>query len=167
MMAIERLRGLAAETLARCELFVTRRGGLHAYQCQNEVQDFDRLSWHTSDGCEVQLNQIRHAEGRHYHNTDMTSVMLVGGYHWHLIQAGASHSLELFAAPGSIVRMGPLDAHWIPRVPSTLWPVSLCVFESLTQWHTHYPPLSDIDSGMLIGRCRGALQAFAKGGATC
>lgn len=110
----------------------------YGYECVNAVQSLTRLSkfWGTY---EVQLNWIKHSEVPHVHNGDMVSLILDQGYGWFLQQFGASQPLYQFAAPGSVVTMGPQDTHWIPE--SGERSLSLCVFEKASDWHLHYAPL--------------------------
>jgi len=117
------------------------------YHCSNEVQEFDRIAFHL-DGCEVQLNWIYHAKKPHYHDCDMTSLILAQGYTWHLKQHGSENWLAMFAAPGSLLRMGPKDEHFIDEMASPS--LSLCVFENQTNWHEHYPPITGHEFANLL-----------------
>jgi len=119
----------------------------HAYECENDVQSLTRLSRHVGR-FEVQLNRIRHSAGPHCHGCEMTSLVLMVGYGFWLHQHPAEASRYQFAAPGSLITMGPNDTHWIPAqsVPS----LSLCVFDHQTDWHLHYSPASvDVARQML------------------
>lgn len=108
------------------------------YYCENGVQELDRLTCHHKQ-YELQINEIFHSEKPHIHTVDLTSVILENGYTWFLQQYGSEHALELFAAPGSVVRMGPNDTHWIPRQAKRS--ISFCIFELQTRWDTYYPKL--------------------------
>lgn len=153
MLTDTQISVIARETLQRMQrAFDGEPFVMHSYRCQNEVQDFDRLAFHTAFEdrlFEVQINCIRHASGWHHHNSDMTSVMLLRGYRWHLRQSGWSESVEFYAAPGSIIRMRPTDWHMIPPLKEPA--ISLCVFEDQTWWHQHYPTLPFVQMGCLIG----------------
>lgn len=163
MLTTSQLAEIARETLDRMQRLLDGEAlALWSYRCQNDVQDFDRLAFHTQiEGrpIEVQINRIRHANGWHYHATDMTSYMLRGGYTWHLRQAGASEPIELYASQGSIIRMGPNDEHRIPSLDVSS--ISLCVFEAQTAWHQHYPCLPWLMQGYLIGAAVEPLQEVA------
>jgi len=110
----------------------------HGYSCVNSVQELNRLCFH-HDGCEVQVNEIVHSKEPHIHTSCMTSLILDKGYQWVLQQEGAKSSLQMFAAPGTVIRMGPNDVHWIP--PQKDKSLSFCVFEHQSDWHSHYPSL--------------------------
>lgn len=158
MLDDNQLRDVAREVFDRFEQFFSSREGLYAYRCINEVQDVSRLTMHMN-GLEVQINAIKHSKVKHHHLTDMTSVILDGGYTWFLQQQGATSPIEMHAAPGSIIRMGPNDEHWIPETskpPS----ISMCVFENQTYWHQHYTTLNDLSAGVIIGRAIGGLKRF-------
>lgn len=109
----------------------------HAYECENEVQSLTRLARQIGRH-EVQLNRIRHSAGPHCHGCEMTSLVLMVGYGFWLRQYPAEADRYQFAAPGSLITMGPNDTHWIPAqtVPS----LSLCAFANQTDWHLHYLP---------------------------
>lgn len=109
------------------------------YYCDNGCQELNRITCHYKQ-YELQINDIFHSEGPHIHTVDLTSVILENGYTWFLQQYGSQDALELFAAPNSIVRMGPNDTHWIPRQKKRS--ISLCIFELQTRWDTHYPQLA-------------------------
>ena len=121
--------------------------GWHGYHCVNSVQELNRLSFLYEDIYEVQVNEITHSTQAHIHTSCMTSLILDKGYTWHLQQEGATSSLEMFAAPGSVIRMGPKDTHWIP--PQQDLSLSICVFEHQTDWHLDYPALSPTDMNRL------------------
>lgn len=129
MQVLQDLPAIVAHVLA------TAPGDWWAYHCDNGTQLLDRLScyWGTY---EVQLNRIVHSEQAHCHACDMCSLVLDQGYGYHLQPYGAEHALRLFAAPGSVITLGPQDTHWIPKqeTPS----LSLCVFTKQSGWHTHY-----------------------------
>jgi hypothetical protein len=112
----------------------------HGYSCINAVQEMNRLCFHY-ETFEVQVNEIVHSKVPHIHTSCMTSLILDKGYQWVLQQAGAATSLQMFAAPGSVLRMGPTDTHWIP--PQKERSLSLCVFEHQSDWHKHYPTLDN------------------------
>lgn len=125
---------------------------LYGYRCENGMQSLDRLVFYYEDGAaqyEVQLNSIRHSSGWHHHGTDMTSVILHGGYTWSLRQAGAETALELFSGPGSIIRMAANDAHSIAANPGGQESLSCCVFEKQAHWEEHFPPLPSETQRML------------------
>jgi hypothetical protein len=115
---------------------------LFGYYCKNEVQELSRLGCFYED-YEVQINEIVHSKVPHYHGVDMTSFILRHGYTWFLQQHNSESAIELYAAPGSIIRMGLLDKHWIPEHRMGLRSVSMCIFQQHSDWHKHYPKLSD------------------------
>jgi hypothetical protein len=120
-----------------------------AYRCDNPVQSVDRLACHIGD-TELQINEIKHSNAAHRHGYPMTSLILMGGYTWFLKQDGAAEELELFAAPGSIVRMGTNDQHRIPEQVGRTF-LSLCAFDGgLTDWHQHYPKLLEHEAKRLL-----------------
>lgn len=115
------------------------------YYCDNGAQELNRITCHYKQ-YELQFNEIYHSEGKHIHTVDLTSIILRNGYTWYLQQLGAEHSLEFFAAPNSIIRMGPQDTHWIPRQEKLS--LSFCIFELQTRWDEYFQklPIAKFDS---------------------
>ena len=114
-----------------------------AYHCDNGTQLLDRLAcyWGTY---EVQLNLLTHSVQAHCHACDMLSLILERGYGYYLQQRGAKQALPLFAAPGSLITMGPEDTHWIP--PQTPPSLSLCIFTKQSDWHLWYGEHARLDT---------------------
>lgn len=109
-----------------------------SYRYDVEGHRLDRLSFHWNN-LEIQMNYLIHSKRPHCHACNMLSLMLVNGYNWHLQQYGASIPVELFSAPGSIIRMDGKDTHWIEE--SNKYSISLCIFDKTTDWHEYYPAL--------------------------
>lgn len=135
----------------------------HAYACDNGTQNLDRLSFLMDSRYEVQINRIRHSNGKHCHGCNLMSVILLNGYGWWLQQYGSSKPIYLFAAENSVITMQPEDTHWIPemQVPS----VSLCVFDKQSDWHEHYckyNPLSESESRALLYSAQFRIKSFEK-----
>lgn len=118
-----------------------------AYECENDVQSLSRLAAHRGR-YEVQLNWIRHSEKLHCHGCEMVSLILARGYGYYLHQFPANRPAWMFAAPGSLITMGPNDSHSIPaqKEPS----LSLCVFDKQTDWHEHYAKLTKEDAARIL-----------------
>ena len=120
----------------------------HSYQYETERQSLTSLC--LQHGLfDVNINRIRHGKGGHCHACNVVSLVLMGGYgHW-LRQAGATAERYQFAAPGSLVILGPEDAHRIPELarPS----LSLFVADRHFDWHLHYLPARiEVATEMLI-----------------
>lgn len=128
----------------------------HAYKCDNEVQSIVRLSSDYLTNSEIQINSITHSAGIHSHGCDMVSIMLDGGYTYSIMQEGAINFLEQYAAPGSVLRMGPNDIHMIPQYKGTQ-SLSLCVFSKRTDWHLHYPAIDSSAKNILLENAKRAI----------
>lgn len=110
-----------------------------ACRYETDLQSMDRLCIEVGR-FDVDINRIRHGKGAHIHACDVMSLILDQGYGYWLRQSGASVDRYHFAAPGSIIMMGPEDAHWIPemKTPST----SLFIAERHFRWHLSHPAMS-------------------------
>lgn len=111
-----------------------------SYKYDVEGHKLDRLVFHWNN-LELQINYLIHSKRPHCHECNMLSLMLVNGYNWFLQQYGAFSPLNLFSAPGSIIRMDSKDTHWIEE--SNKYSISLCVFDKLVNWHEYYPVLEN------------------------
>ena len=101
--------------------------GWKAYGIETAQTKLYRISLVLPDGSgEFQINRIWHAKAAHFHRSAMMSLIVRNGYWWQLQQKGAAEFVRLFAAPGSIVSMGPEDVHLIEETsrPS----ISFCWF---------------------------------------
>lgn len=123
-------------------LYARQNKNWNGYFCSNDVQEINRLSFHYKT-FEIQINEIFHSRVPHTHSSNMISLILDRGYRWFLQQQGAVESLEMFAAPGTIIRMGPQDVHWIPDQANPS--LSICIFDTQTDWHNVFPPLLETD----------------------
>lgn len=85
----------------------------HGYACVNTRLDVKRLTFF-HEGFQVQVSEITHQKTPHCHSSDLTFLILDGGYQWFLQQMGAKFSLEMYAAVGSVIRLAANDTHWIP-----------------------------------------------------
>lgn len=108
------------------------------YKIHNERMQLHRLRLWLPCGLEFQINKIWHAVAPHFHRAPMASRILQAGYWWQLRQLGAVKFVKLFAAPGSVVTMGPDDVHLIDRVDKGRLPsISVCLFAD------QYPGMAD------------------------
>lgn len=135
-----------------------------AYECDNGSQNLTRLSKYL-DGDEVQINLLRHAEAAHYHDCEMMSLILDVGYAWELRQAGCAEFQTQYAAPGSLITLGPNDVHSIPRSRDGSRSLSLCVFSRQSDWAawytTHGHALATAEARALHGRAVRCLRRWA------
>lgn len=129
----------------------------HAYECVNDVQSLTRLS-RVIGRHEVQLNWILHSEKPHSHGCDMTSLILMHGYGYWLKQYGCDVARYQFAAPGSLVTMGPQDGHWIPAQRERS--LSLCAFSKITDWHERYEPSEEFVADFILQLSLAALSSL-------
>lgn len=128
----------------------------HGYECVNDVQSIIRLSSDYLADSEIQINSILHSAKPHSHNCDMVSLMLCGGYTYKIAQDGAAQFLEQYVAVGSVLRMGPRDAHYIEQFGNSR-SLSLCVFSKRTDWHNHYPNIDDNAKSLLLENAQRAI----------